>query len=231
MPDIFVAADKKITHIKPSSESLNHEKPANYEKNGNINIDGTNDAQDFSQKGMHLFSSFYKNPKGIYFKNQEKEEKILLFIRKSIITNFKWVFVSIVLLTLPFFAYFFLNFGSQIIVFPFRFVLFYYLIVFSYIYVNFITWYFNLAFVTNIRIIDIDFSGLIYKNIAATKLSLVQDVSFTQVGAIRTFFNYGDVFVQTAGTYENFEFEAAPQPENAVHIIEDLIGKKGHGII
>jgi hypothetical protein len=53
----------------------------------------------------------------------------------------------------------------------------------------------------------------------------VQDVSFAQVGAIRTFFDYGDVLVQTAGTLDNFIFESAPQPSNIVHITEDLIGR------
>lgn len=225
MPDIFVATDKQTEDPATTvSKSLD-----NKESNHLEILDDTN----FPQKRTHLFSAFYKNPKGIYFKNQEKDEEILLFVRKAIITNFKWVFVSIVLLLLPLLAFLFVNFGGQIISFPIKYILFflafYYLIIFSYIYVNFITWYFNIAFVTNIRVVDIDFSGLIYKNIAATKLNLIQDVSFIQAGAVRTFFNYGDVFVQTAGTYTNFEFEAAPQPENAVHIIEDLIGKpNGH---
>ncbi len=225
MPDIFVATDKQTVNPATTlSEPLTQEKSAHLE-----NLNETN----FPQKRAHLFSAFYKNPQGIYFKNQEKDEKILLFIRRSIITNFKWVLVSIIFLLLPLLAYLFVNFGGQIISFPTKYILFflafYYLLVFTYIYVNFITWYFNIAFVTNIRVVDIDFSGLIYKNIAATKLSLIQDVSLIQSGAVRTFFNYGDVFVQTAGTYTNFEFEAAPQPENAVHIIEDLIGKpNGH---
>ncbi len=224
MPDIFVATDKQT----PEPATTLSEPLADKENTHLGNLDDNN----YPNKRMHLFSAFSKNPQGIYFKNQEKEEKILLFIRRAIITNFKWVFVSIIFLLLPLTAFLFINFGNQPIAFPVRYVifflLFYYLIIFTYIYVNFITWYFNIAFVTNIRVIDIDFSGLIYKNIAATKLSLIQDVSFVQAGAVRTFFNYGDVFVQTAGTYTNFEFEAAPQPENAVHIIEDLIGKRNH---
>ena len=103
---------------------------------------------------------------------------------------------------------------------------FYYLIVATYWFINFISWYFNISLVTDKRVIDIDFSNLVYKDVAATKINLVQDVSFAQIGAIRTFFDYGDVLVQTAGTLDNFTFESAPQPENIVHIVEDLIGKR-----
>jgi hypothetical protein len=95
----------------------------------------------------------------------------------------------------------------------------------TYWYINFISWYFNISLVTDKRVIDINFSNLVYKDVAATKMNLVQDVSFAQIGAIRTFFDYGDVLVQTAGTLDNFTFESAPQPENIVHIVEDLIGK------
>lgn len=222
MPDIFVATDKQTdTPTQPEPKPLDLTKPSF--------VESTN-TDEIKPQGSHLFSSFYKNPRGIFVKNQEKEEKILLFIRRSMITNLKWIIASIVFLILPLFLYLFVNFGEQIITFPIKyilfFLLFYYLIVFSYIYVNFITWYFNISFVTNIRVIDIDFSGLIYKNVAVTKLSLIQDASFIQAGAVRTFFDYGDVFIQTAGTHSNFEFEAAPQPANAVHIINDLIGKR-----
>ncbi len=227
MPDIFVATENQI----PTPADSLREPTSHGEHAGLHPLNDNN----YSSRRMQLFSAFSKNPRGIHFKNQEREEKILLFIRKAIITNFKWLFISAIFLLLPPLIFIFVNFGNQIITFPLiyviYFLLFYYLIILAYMYVNFITWYFNIAFVTNIRIIDIDFSGLIYKNIAATKLSLVQDVSFNQIGVVRTFFNYGDVFVQTAGTYENFEFEAAPQPENAVHIIEDLIGRRGHGNI
>ena len=184
MPDIFVATDKQI-----DNSTSTEDKTLSQDKN---TLPLITEEEHPHPKRMHLFSSFYKNPRGIHFKNQEKEEKILLFIRRAMITNFKWIVTSIFLFILPLLIYLFVNFEGQIITFPaiyiIYFLLFYYIIIFSYIYVNFITWYFNISFVTNIRVIDIDFSGLIYKNIAATKLTLIQDVSFIQSGAVRTFF-------------------------------------------
>src|SRR6185312_13838888 len=99
----------------------------------------------------------------------------------------------------------------------------------SYMFVSFITWYFNISLITNKRILDIDFQDLVYKNIAETKMDLIQDVSETETGVLRTVFNFGDVLVQTAGTLENFNLEAVPHPDRAVEIVETLIGK-GRGI-
>lgn len=177
------------------------------------------------------FASFYEKPLGICFKNQEEDEKILLFLRRHFITNISWIFLSTIFLLLPIII-FFLN---LIPMFPFlsslpgQFIFaitfFYYLIIFNYILVNFITWFFESSLVTQKRIVDIDFSDLVYHDVAVTKLNLVEDVNYTQTGFLRTFFNYGDTFVQTAGEQNHFDFLAIPDPGKAVNIIQDLIGK------
>jgi hypothetical protein len=213
MPDIFIAEPKAETPaplIAPKSLiSAITETPEN---------------------PVHLFSAFKKDPDGVDFKDKEGEEKIILFIRRTFISNFRWLFFGSLLLILPLFLPLFLRFFPN----PFPILsnmfylflgIFYYLVVATYWFINFIGWYFNIALVTDKRVIDINFSNLVYKDVAATKMNLVQDVSFSQIGAIRTFFDYGDVLVQTAGNLDNFIFESAPQPENIVHIVEDLIGK------
>lgn len=220
MPDIFVGdTGKKSSAEKPQSQNnLSEKKQESWENVG-------------KKHPMHLFSSFAKNPGDITFKNQSPGEVILFFARRHFVTNFPWLLIGSVLIFLPFF----IGPISPIINIPLSFVpigftlffvLFYYLIVASYIYVNFITWYFNIGLVTDVRIIDVDFSNLVYKNVAITKITLIQDVSYTQTGVLRTLFHYGDVEVQTAGTNPNFIFEAVPQPENIVHIIQEMIGKK-----
>jgi len=230
MPDVFVA-DKNQKKDAPSEQS----------QTGNV-IDnnpplGVIPSLDLLKHGgnVHLFSSLCQYPNDITFQNQESGEKVLLFIRRAFITNFGWILAGAFFLVLPLiFSVFkqFIPFSLNLIPVGFIviFVLFYYLIVLTYLYISFITWYFNISLVTDRRIVDVDFSNLVYKNVASTKLNLVQDVSFSQVGAIRTFFDYGDILVQTAGTMDNFEFNAAPQPENVVHIIGDLIGRRGSGV-
>ena len=212
MPDIFIA-EPKIELTTPEPTPL-------------INEEKT----EALQNPVHLFSAFKKDPDGIDFQDKEAEEKIILFIRRSFITNVHWIFFGSLLVIIPIFLIIALRFFPAPLPFlPNKFYLFliafYYLVVATYWFINFISWYFNISLVTDRRVIDIDFSNLVYKDVAATKMNLVQDVSFAQIGAIRTFFDYGDVLVQTAGTLDNFTFKSAPQPENIVHIVDDLIGK------
>lgn len=224
MPDIFVeektkASDKTTHHLNNEHEKTIPEPLMRF--------------PNLTKKSVHLFSSFCQNPGDITFKNQDKDEQVLLFVRKHFITNFLWITIGAFLLMLPLVA------GPIIAVLNFSipffsakqilfFILFYYLVLASYLFVRFITWYFNVSLVTSERIIDIDFSDVIYKNLASTTLELVQDVSYTQTGVFRTFFHYGDVLVQTAGENTHFDFDAVPQPENVVHIIGGLIGKNGN---
>ena len=179
----------------------------------------------------HIVYSFLENPE-ISFEEQEEGEKALLVLRRHFITNLHWIFISILLFIIPLiFVPFLSNFSPlDFLQLPVRYVIiftiFYYLIVFTYVFVNFISWYFNVAIITDKKVIDVDFSNLVYKNVAATKHSLLQDASYSQIGVLRSLFDYGDVMVQTAGSLDNFEFPAVPKPERVVEIVEEQIGRK-----
>lgn len=184
----------------------------------------------------HYFASFCDHPGGITFQSQDPDETILLFLRKHFITNVPWILITIVLLSIPFLLSFI--FASMQLNTPFTdlpprftttFLLFYYLLVFAYVFIEFITWYYNVSIVTQKRIVDIDFSELVFHDVAMTKLSLIEDVNYTQVGFFRSLFDFGDVFVQTAGNENLFDFLAVPKPKTVVDIIEGLIGKGAQG--
>lgn len=181
---------------------------------------------------MPRLASFFEKPDGVSFQNQEEDEEILLFLRPHFITNTLWIFIALILIAIP---PLFLTLNSQFSIFnlnalPTRFtiifIVFYYLIVSNYIFISFITWFYNISLVTQKRIVDIDFSDLVYHDVAITKLSLVEDINYTQTGFIRSFFNYGDVFVQTAGEKFHFDFLATPKPGKVVDIIQNLIGRR-----
>lgn len=179
----------------------------------------------------HMIYSFWENPTEIVFEDLEEDEKMLLLLRRHFNTNLHWIFVSALLFLLPLL---FIPFQKELAAFSFLelpvrfivlFIIFYYLVVFTYLFANFITWYFNVSLITNKRVIDVNFADLVYKNVSATKLSLLQDASYVQVGVFRSLFDYGDVLLQTAGTLDNFSFPSVPKPEKVVRIIEELIGK------
>ena len=218
MPDIFVASEK--TESAPAKTSIIDEKPL---ISDHVYTD--------KKSSVHLFTSFCEDPEDITFENQEADEKVLLFIRKDLITNLPWitggvVFAILPLIITPIFIFFHIPTTFIPQKFMLLFASLYYLLLVTYFFINFITWYFNIDLVTDKRVIDIDFQGLVYKNIATTKISLVQDVSYAQIGVLRTIFNYGNVLVQTAGTIDNFIFESVPRPEDAVHIVENIIGRR-----
>lgn len=185
---------------------------------------------------VHMFSAFCVNPIGISFVQQEPDEKILLFLRRHFITNVLWIFITFILILIPlFFLIFRIGFEpSEIINLPVSYIvvftIFYYLAVFSYAFVNFISWFYNVLLVTQKRIVDIDYSDIVIHNIAFTKLTHVQEVNYTQAGFIRSYFNYGNVFIQTAGPEINLEGLSVPEPRRAAQIIANLIGRNAHAV-
>lgn len=182
------------------------------------------------KNSMHFYSSLEVNPDNVVFENQEPDEEIKLLVRRDLIANVPWIVTALILISIPpliflfndlFTPFFQISRTTQVIA-----TLFYYLIVFGFILVEFTIWYFNVGLVTNKRILDLDVSGILFKHASETKLNLIEDVSYSQVGAIRSVFNYGDVLIQTAATQANFEFDRAPEPAQIVRIIADMIGKK-----
>lgn len=183
---------------------------------------------------VRMLSAFLTNPLGISFAEQAPDEKILLFLRRHFITNFLWILITFVLLFVPILILIFKSDFQNLIAinlsirFILIFIIFYYFAVFTYAFINFLSWFYNVFIVTQKRIVDIDYSSIVIHNVAFTKLSHVQDVNYNQIGFIRSLFNYGDVFAQTAGTEPNFDAHSVPQPRRAAHIIADLIGKEAH---
>ena len=160
---------------------------------------------------LKFYSSLCVKPSGVRFENQEFDEEIVLLVRRDFITNVPWILASLILIFIPplisifsdFFAPFIqISLETQLVV-----ILFYYLTIFGFIIIEFTIWYFNVGLITNKRIIDLDVSGILYKHMSETRLNLIEDVSYAQVGSIRSIFNYGDVLMQTAGTLTNFEFD------------------------
>lgn len=188
------------------------------------------------QKGLNrLFpggalSAFMVKPRGIRFETQETEEEILLLLRAHPVTNSNWIFITLVLIGVPFFfGPFLLRLNilpsgipaGYFIMLPFL----WYLGTVGYAFTNFLKWYFNIYIVTNRRVVDIDWLNLLYKQISSTQLEKIQDVTYKQGGILDSFFDFGNVFIQTAGTEANFEFIAVPQPEKVVRQINEILEK------
>lgn len=213
-----------------TGEAFVSEKPKPPEKKASFLSKVLDFEESYKNSSLPLFTSYWQNPKGVYFETQEPNENIILFLRKHFITNFGWLNSALLFMLLPVLTIlvsFYFKFEINIL--PLGLLrlitLIYYLFILNYCFINFLDWYYNVAIITKERVFDVELSNLVYKQISATKISLVQDVTYKQSGAIRSVFNYGDVLIQTAGAQDNFLLHKVPKPESVVNIMENLIGK------
>jgi uncharacterized membrane protein YdbT with pleckstrin-like domain len=184
---------------------------------------------------MSPLTSFAVSPEGIRFETQEKEEKVVLFLRQHLIVLLGPTLLVIFLALAPvvFFPLLF-----RFLTLPFSIptghivvgTAFWYVVTFGYALMSFLRWFFNIYIVTDRRIVDIDFVHLLYKEFAEARIDKIQDISYKSSGIFSVFFDYGDAYVQTAGgDMPNIEFLAVPKPAKVVEAISDLLeeGKSG----
>ena len=73
--------------------------------------------------------------------------------------------------------------------------------------------------------IDIDLHAVIYKEISDAQLGKIEDITIKSGGYLQSLFDYGSIFIQTAGAAVNIEFNNVPHPTDAVQVINNLLGK------
>ncbi len=88
-----------------------------------------------------------------------------------------------------------------------------------------ILYYLNYQIVTNERIVDVTQKNLLYHTTSELHLSKLQDVTAEIRGVLGNLFNYGNVYVQTAGEMVRFEFDQVPNPHAVAKLILDLYEK------
>ena len=178
-----------------------------------------------------LLGQFIREPLGVHFDGQDSEEKIILFLRQHVIVNIKWVFITAILFfVLPIFD-FFLGLGgtsvSQNVPAKYYFILRFFLALFTfgYFFENFLSWYFNSYIVTNKRVVDIDFYGIIHRRFSEAPLRNIEDITNAISGFGPVIFHYGDVSIQTAAEAREITFENVPDPDRVQDIVSDLISE------
>lgn len=201
MPDIFIASTKK--RILSDAEKII--------KNAGI------------QPTKNRFASFVALPDKITFETQDPEETIILLLRQHGIVNLGWILLVLVFIIVPlvlksFPLLFFLPIRFKIIA-----LILWYLFVLAFVYERYLSWFYNVYLVTDERLIDVDFLSLTYHKVTEAKIDKIQDITFKVGGFSKNFLNYGDVYIQTAGTSPELEFNNVPKPEVVVKVLNQLI--------
>lgn len=200
-----------------------------------LNTDSTEYQRLINNKNSHhkvtVFSSFVRDPMGITIAEQHSDEHILLFIRRDFFSNIQWILLSILFLITPIFLPFLITPIQTILTYfsPLTLIflgIFYYLLVFGFIFGNFLTWFYDIGIVTEERSIDIDFYNISYVSVATARSQDLKDVRYFQRGIFESLFDYGDVTLVVEASGETLTFEKTPRPAEVVTILSALIG--GH---
>jgi hypothetical protein len=177
------------------------------------------------------------NPKSAGFDTQNPYEKLFILIRGHMLINLGWVITSIVMLCIPFVVYIlliqfdieigeFLNTQAQIVA-----GLIYLSVFLSYVFFNFIDWYYDIYLITNERLIDYNFSPLTSVHVSEIALQDIQDIKVSTIGFMPNIFGYGNVIVSSASRRGTFEFHAVPKPSkfrDNIGDLTDLVKRRGH---
>ncbi|MBP5204021.1 PH domain-containing protein [bacterium] len=203
---------KKVEKKKNKSEEIIVEKEAaDYPKIG------LRDKLCIQRKTL-FFDPF---PEKLRFAGEEKEEDIVLVIRTHWMSQSSYILLSIGLLILPFILS--KLFASAEVSFKFGlFVLCFLLSVSSLMY-GFLKWYYNVNIITNKRVIDCDFLSLFTSEISEARLDKIEDITSKQAGVIKSLFDIGSVYIQTAGAKAEIEFDNISNPKLVRDILNNLL--------
>lgn len=175
-----------------------------------------------------LLSSSIRKPYNTKFQGEDHDERIKYIFRRSFITNFGWIFITGVMLFTP--SFMSILFASSLLQdtpslssrTSLILILFWYLVTFGFAFQNFINWFFNVYIITNKKIIDMDFHGMLSKNISEASLKNVEDVTSNVTGTLRIAFNFGHVYIQTSAKQREFDFVDVSNPSKVRDIVADL---------
>ncbi len=179
-----------------------------------------------------LWGSLVVNPERLSFQTQHEEEQVMLLGRRHPITNLGWMSLVCVALFVPMFWKGFPFFAVLTDVTLTKVTILWYLALIFYVIMNFLLWFYNVYIVTDERLVDVDFAGLLNKTVNIAELGKLEDVNYTQSGLLDSVFNMGDVVVETAseqktpdtsGEGSAFTFEQISNPDKVAQVISQLM--------
>lgn len=147
-------------------------------------------------------------------------EKVVFFLRRHAIVFIGGALMILLMMLIPVVAWFLINANwpqllTHDLIDPLLKLLAsaYYFWVWLFLFSNFVDYYLDAWIVTNDRIMNIEQEGLFNRTVSELDLLNIQDITSEIKGILPFFFDYGDVFIQTAAEQSRFVFEQVPKPE------------------
>lgn len=162
--------------------------------------------------------------------NLEKNEKILLEVRKHWFSIAMQMLVLLFIAIAPIFIYIFISYQFSFEVSDLLFIaIFFYasflLILWITVFLFWTNYYLDTWIITDKKIIDIEQVGLFHREISLLHLDKVQDVTSEVRGILATFIDYGEIHVQTAGQQREFILTDVPNPNIVREKINEALTK------
>lgn len=98
-----------------------------------------------------------------------------------------------------------------------------YLYLTLFIFYNFFVFFLDRWIVTNKHIINIEQHTMFHRTVSKVELERMQDVTAEMNGILPTLFNYGNVYIQSAGEVQHFALEDIPAPNFVANTILRLV--------
>ena len=216
MPEVFNSSDhSKKAKVKKKTST---DKPVHHR-----HVDEYSDTMAYETDTSRVFTSFAPKPKNTRFESQASTEHVVLLLRQHPITQLRWVLGAVLLALLPPFFSFFPVYSLLPLRYQMGITLLWFLVLFGYSFQSFLKWFYSVYILTDERVIDVDFVSLAQKNITAAKIENIEDITSESVGFSSTFFDHGNVLIQTAGAQQEITFESVPQPAKVTALINDLL--------
>lgn len=162
-----------------------------------------------------------------YFPSQMADEQVLLVVREDLVVLATKLFVWLILALILILFYIFIPeqapwlFTGDLLKLTTLATYLYELFLAVSLFLILVLYYLNVHVVTNVRIVDIDQVGLFGHTISELQIEKIEDVTSETRGILGTLFDFGTVFIQTAGARERFAFENVPNPGKIAQIIAD----------
>ena len=160
-----------------------------------------------------FFNLFRESPNS--FEGQEPGEKIILFIRRHPIV----LALRVVGLLIAYIVPIIISFIFADVIMNYQLVTLYFfilsiwsLLVWLVIFYSFTMYTLDVWIITDRRIIDSNQHGFFNRTVSELHTSRVQDITVNTDGPLQTIVDFGDLFIQTAGTEERFMFLQIPNP-------------------
>ena len=180
-------------------------------------------------------ASFSVFPQDVNYFGMEDDEHIVLVVRKSKAAMLKPIFYAISVFLLAALALYFVVHSvdnkSDLFLAATAALLVLLMLAFNMLLEVFVKWFYTIHIITDERVVDVDFVNMLYHKYSEAQLEHIEDVSHKVSGLLGSIFDFGTVYIQTAGARPEIAFEDIPRPRDAQDILHDLIELKQEGKI